>query len=458
MKQDTSVIKMNKDIRINAATLVIAAVLLYVVIRVCMGASKEQITIYQVSKAEISNNLVLQGIAVRDEIIINATKSGHICYYNSDGEKVKKGSMVCTIDETGEIYNAANDTDALELSLTKEDYDSMRALILSYKLAYSDVRFSNTYNFEVNANNKVFELANKVLIEQNSNKTSGISSVTTPSSGLVTYCVDGYENFRISEQLRKSDFDKTGYEKKNLKSGDEVSAGDPVVKVIPSETWSVVAPITDEEREIIERSNYIRFRLNNSHFKMSMPYEIHECKDGDFVEIKIDKYMSNYMNERFLSVEILRADDTGLKIPSSSLINKNVYKIPISYLSAGSNQTSTNRINIEKKDENGEKTIQQMKPTIYKLDDKYAYVDPDAFEDSDILLDINSNQTIAASLLEPFELTGVYFANKGIAEFRRVTILKTIDEFVLIDKDEELKAYDNIVLDSSKVTENQLIY
>ena len=51
-----------------------------------------------------------------------------------------------------------------------------------------------------------------------------------------------------------------------------------------------------------------------------------------------------------------------------------------------------------------------------------------------------------------------YFANQGIAEFRRVTVIKTIDEFVLIESGEELKAYDNIVLDAQSVTENQLIY
>ena len=69
-----------------------------------------------------------------------------------------------------------------------------------------------------------------------------------------------------------------------------------------------------------------------------------------------------------------------------------------------------------------------------------------------------SNATIAASLLEYYPLTGVYFANQGIAEFRQVTVIKTIDEFVLIKSGEELKAYDNIVLDAQSVTENQLIY
>ena len=189
-----------------------------------------------------------------------------------------------------------------------------------------------------------------------------------------------------------------------------------------------------------------------------MPYTIIQGADGKYINIAIDKYMSNYLSQRFVSVEIVQSDDSGLKIPESAIVEKNVYKIPLSYLSAGSNQTMENRINIQRKDEKGNETIQQMKPRIYKTDEKYAYIDPDGIEDSDVLLDISSNETIAASLLEYETLTGIYFANQGIAEFRQVSIIKTIDEFVLIDGGNELKAYDHIVLNASEVSENQVIY
>lgn len=458
MNKQRHVIQMNKDIRANAATLVIAAVLLYVAISFFISLGKDSVTIYQVSKGDVSNNISLHGLAIRDEVVVNSASSGYICYYIADGEKVKKNSTVCTVDETGDIYNSVSDSDSYENLLTPEDYSNIRALISSYKLSYSDVTFYNAYNFETSANNKVFELTNEVLMQQVSSASSGISSVSASESGLVTYYIDGYEDFAISDSISAADFDKTGYEKKSMKSGDIVTAGGAVVKIIPSEQWNIIAPITDEQIAEIESSSYITFRINNSNFTITMPYTIINGSDGTYINIAIDKYMSNYVSERFLNVEILRSDDSGLKIPSSALVDKDVYKIPLSYLTAGSNQTSTNRINLQKQDENGEMTIQQMKPIIYQIDDAYAYIDPSGFEDSDVLLDINSNQTIAASLLEKHTITGVYFANQGIAEFRRVTVLKTIDEFVLIEGSEEIKAYDNIVLNSDMVTENQLIY
>ena len=178
MKQPNRIIQLNKEIRANAATIVIAAVLLYVVISVVSSLSKESVTIYQVSKGDVSNDITLQGLAIRDEVIVNTQKSGYLCYYITDGEKVKKNSTVCTIDETGEIYNTENNSDSnYNALLSSNDYASIRSLISSYKLSYSDVTFYNAYSFETSANNKVFELTatrhgNKIECEYTDTKAS----------------------------------------------------------------------------------------------------------------------------------------------------------------------------------------------------------------------------------------------------------------------------------------------
>lgn len=458
MKQDHRIVQLNKEIKANAATIVIAAVLLYVVISVITSLGKKSVTIYQVSKGDISNDITLEGLAIRNEVVVNTTNSGYICYYITDGEKVKKDSTVCTIDQTGELSNSVKNTDDSQAMLSQSDYTSIRNLLSSYKSTYSDVTFYNAYSFETNANNKIFELMNEIMMQQAGTVKSGVATVNAPDSGLVTYYIDGYENYEISGAIKASDFDKAGYDKKAMKSGDMAEAGAAVVKIIPSEEWNIVAPITDDQLADIEGNTYVTFRINNSNFKITMPYTIIQGADGKYINIAIDKYMSNYLSQRFVSVEIVQSDDSGLKIPESAIVEKNVYKIPLSYLSAGSNQTMENRINIQRKDEKGNETIQQMKPRIYKTDEKYAYIDPDGIEDSDVLLDISSNETIAASLLEYETLTGIYFANQGIAEFRQVSIIKTIDEFVLIDGGDELKAYDHIVLNASEVSENQVIY
>jgi hypothetical protein len=189
-----------------------------------------------------------------------------------------------------------------------------------------------------------------------------------------------------------------------------------------------------------------------------MPYEIIYGNDGKYLNISLDKFMLNFMSERFVSVEIILEDDTGLKVPVSAITEKEVYQIPLSYLSGGGNQSNNIKLNVQVMGEDNEITIKQITPTIYKTDEEYCYVDPLSFEDTDVILNIDTNENLAVSIIPRVNIEGVYSANRGIAEFRMVTVLKTIDDFALIKSDEAINIYDNIILDSSKVYENQIIY
>lgn len=457
--KNEKVISIKKDIKFNVATIMIAVILIYVIICIFISANKNPITTYKVNKSSVNNNITLEGLAIRDEQILNATKSGYICYYIRDGEKIKNEATVCTIDETGKLYNTIDDTESYEDLLTAEDLKEVRSLISLYKVGYSDVSFYSAYNFETNINNRVLELSNEILMQQVNQGSDGamLTAITAPESGIVTYYTDGYETYDIAN-VTMAAFDKSKYSKKTLKTGDIISAGSPIIKIIPSEEWNIVAPISAEQASLISEKTKIRFKINNSSYNVIMPFEIIYGSDGTYINIMLDKYMSNFISERYVDIEILTDEETGLKIPVSSIVEKDVYKIPTEYFTAGGNQNASNRINLQSKSEDGELTITQIAPTIYYSDEEYCLVDTMLFDKSDVIININTNETMAVSMLETEKIKGVYSANRGTAEFKEVTIIKTIDEFVLIESNEKIKVYDNIILDSSQVTENQIIY
>lgn len=460
MANQKKTVKINRDIKINAATCVIAAILLYAVICFVIYIRKDPITTYKVGKSNVNNNIILSGLAVRNEEIISADKSGYICYYIRDGEKIEKNSTVCTVDESGQVYNVISEAEEYDDLLTADDYNEIRALISLYKTGYRNADFYSAYNFQNNINNKVLELTNEIIMQQisgNGGQTASLSAVTSPYSGLVTYYIDGYEDYNIAD-IKHEDFDQSLYAKQTLKTGDVITAGTPVVKIIPSEQWNIVAPLSDEQVTALSEKKQIKFKINNSSYFIIMPFEILNRPDGNYINIRLDKYLLNYITERFVTVEIYMDEDLGLKVPTSALVEKEVYKIPVSYLSAGGNQSSSNRFNIQVREESGELTIKQVSPTIYRTDEQFCYVDPVSFADTDVLLDIETNQTVAVSLLSTENIKGVYIANRGIAEFRIVTVIKTIDDFVLIESDGDINVYDNIILNASSVSENQIIY
>lgn len=459
MDNKKNVVNINRDIKVNPATIIIVCILVYVLISMLISARKNPITTYKVNKSSIDNNIMLEGIAIRDEQIIKATKSGYICYYIRDGEKVKKNSTVCTIDEKGQIINNLSETESIDKLLKADDYKDIRSLISHYKVSYKDVNFYSAYNFQTDINNKVLELSNEVLMQE-VNKDSAspvLAGIKAPSSGLVTYYIDGFEDYNYS-RISADAFDKSKYNKQTLKAGDIVTSNSPIVKIIPTEEWHIIAPVSDENIQALSEKTKIRFKINNSSYKVIMPFEIITGTDGKYIDIILDKYLSNFISERYLNVEILMEEESGLKIPISSLVEKQFYKVPVGFLSGGGNQSANNRLNVQQKDENGEITIKQVAPTVYELDDKYCLVDPNSLDIGDVLYNINNNKTLAVSTLQTETLTGVYSANRGTAEFKLVTIIKKIDEFALIESNERIKLYDNIILDSSKVTENQIIY
>ena len=85
-------------------------------------------------------------------------------------------------------------------------------------------------------------------------------------------------------------------------------------------------------------------------------------------------------------------------------------------------------------------------------------MNPDSFESTDVIVQMDTNDVISVSLLKSDDIYGVYQANEGIADFHQVEILREGDEFVIVSRNGSLRKYDNIILNSNKVKENQIIY
>jgi hypothetical protein len=181
--------------------------------------------------------------------------------------------------------------------------------------------------------------------------------------------------------------------------------------------------------------------------------------DGNYIKVTISKYMSNFISERFISMEIILEEETGLKVPVSAIVDKDVYVVPNEYLSAGGNQSSENSLLIQTTMEDGTESVERVTVTIYKSVDETSYIDTNGLEPSDVILKLDeSDGAIAVSTLPTDQIQGVYSATRGTAEFRMINVKKMIDEFALIESGEEVSEYDNIILDSSQITENQILY
>lgn len=456
--------KPSNEFRVNIGTIIFAIIFFYIIIRILISLQKESLSIYEVQNSYIDTNISATALIVRQEELVNATSSGYVSYYVRDGEKIGKNKTVYTIDETGSIYEKIKDADSDAFELTNDGLNEVRTRISNFENYFNYASFSDVYNFHYDIENAVLELTNEAMIEQltslddSSTDISTYKKVTTTDSGIITYYKDGYENFDI-HNFKASDIDKSNYKKTTLKTGEIINSGDPVYKLITSENWYLIAELSDKQVKELSDQDTVTVNVHNSSKNITCNFELTKQDNKNFIIISLNQQMVNYINDRFIDIVIIQDQNNGLKIPNTSITKKSVYKIPIDYLSQGSDSTSNNLLNIKVLDDKGEVTLKQVSPDIYKTDDEYCYVDPNDFGGNDVLVNTQNNDTLALNTAEKAELQGVFCVNQGIATFRYIDVLYQDDEYTIVKPEVpySIAWYDRIILDQSLVKENQII-
>ena len=455
-------LKYSNEIKFNVGTVIFLIIFVYLLIRIVISLQKESLSIYEVQNSYIDTNISTTALIVREEKIVTADSAGDVNYYVRDGEKVGKNKVIYTIDETGKVADKIKESQGDTISLSDESLDEIRTRILNYENYFNYSNYSEVYNFHYDISNAVMEFANEAYIDQLTSLEDGDSGlykkVYSAESGIVTYYQDGYEDFNI-DNFKASDVNKSGYEKKTLKTGQTINTGDPVYKLVTSENWNLIAPLTSEQAKMLKDKDTLSINIHNSSKNIRCSFELKKVSKQNFAVISLNQQMVNYINDRFVDIVIAMDQNNGLKIPNTSITTKKVYKIPIEMLCKGSNTQDANYLNLKVLDDKGEVTIKQIEPTIYKTDKKYIYVDPNGFSKEDVITNSDNSKTLAIAQADTKKLKGVYCVNQGSADFRYIDIIYQDDEYTIVKDgvNYSISWYDRIVLNQSMVTENQII-
>lgn len=450
--------------QINTGTIIFSIIFIYILIRVIISLQAETLSIYEVQNSFIDTNINATALILRQETIVNSDSSGYVSYYVRDGEKIGKNKTVYTIDETGSIYDKIKDSGAENISMSSEGLKEVRTRISNFENYFDYSNFSDVYNFRYDIENAVLELTNEAMIEQLTSldgKSTGVSTykkVSSFDSGIITYYQDGYENIN-SENFKVTDVDNSNYKKQTLKTGEIINTGDPVYKLVTSENWNLIIPLSEKDASNLEDKEYLKINIHNSSKNITCPVTFTAKEGNHYAVLSLNQQMVNYINDRFIDVVIIMEQNNGLKIPNTAITKKEAYEIPITYLTNGSDSLEKKFLNIKTLDKNGEITIEQKAPDILKKDDKYLYIDPNDFSSDTVIYNSNTNETIQLSSAGKSDLDGVFCVNQGTAKFRYIEIKYQDDEYTIVGNDVpySIARYDRIILNQSIVSENQII-
>ena len=271
----------------------------------------------------------------------------------------------------------------------------------------------------------------------------------------VSYYYDGYEGVTVNNFTEEM-LDEAGYEKKNLKAASEVTAGDPLYKLVTSEDWQIVFAIDSQVRALLEGDSAINVRFRSDETTAWATYEILNRNDSTYLVLHFTNSMIRYASDRFIDVELLLAKQEGLKISNSSIVSKDFYAVPQEYFTRGGNSNSQGLL-VETISEDGS-TIQQFIATnIYYSTEESYYVSEDGLTAGAKIIDPAGMENYVLSGTE--SLQGVYNINKGYAVFRIIDVLYQNEEYTIIARGTSygLSQYDHIALDGSLVTEHEII-
>jgi hypothetical protein len=446
---------------INIGMVFFAVMAIYIIISVITYFRRDHIVGYQVMEGSLSTDNIYNAVAVRTEKVVESDTAGYVNYFASEGGRVAVGNLVYTVDESGQLLEYLKSQGSEEVALSDEDLSELRTQIVNFDSSFDPHNFHTVYDFSVSLDGTVHKLSNTSILSNiqslnaNSATLQSINYRYAQDTGIVVYSVDGYEDL-VLEKMTAEVFDESTYEKQQLVNNNLVKAGDPVYKLCTSEEWSII--IKEEDPEKVQQLvdlEYVKVRFIKNQYESWGKVTAYTNPDGDsFVKLTFNNSMVTFCRDRFLNVELITEDESGLKIPNSSIVNKSFYLIPKSYL-IRNNDNSTGVLKV-KYDEQGNETSEFVNVSVYSENDTQYYLDTDILRSGDQLILTDSNQRYTISQMDT--LIGVYNINKGYADFREISILYKNDEYAIVKSNTiyGLNVYDYIVLDSSTIDDNNV--
>lgn len=454
--------KYRRPLNLNIGMLIFAAIFVYVIICVVMYFKTEHIVGYSVKEGSLSSNSIYKGIALRTEEIVNSTDAGYINYFAREGERTAVGNLIYTVDETGRLSDYIQANESGENSLSDADLSELKTEITSFTNGFDQTAFSDVYNFKYNVEGTVLKLANYNMLENvdavnNASATSLITSCYAAKSGIVIYSTDGYEDLTLQDMTAEL-FNQENYEKNHFVNNQLIARGDPVYKLSTNEDWSIVIQVDEDTAAQLVEEEYIEVKFLKNQYTAWGAVESYTNEEGDtFVSLSFTNSMITFCTDRFIDIELLLDEEKGLKIPNSSIVEKEFFIVPKEYVTQGGNSGNYGVL-LETYNEDGNAVTEFVETTIYQETETEYYLDDTVLRAGNYIIKPESTEKYAIS--KTGSLIGVYNINKGYADFKQIIILYQNEEYAIVKSNTMygLNVYDYIVLDASTVDDNEFIY
>ncbi len=458
-KNNVTKFKRQRLPNLNFGMIIFLLMFIYVVIMIFLSFKTKKLTSYEVQTGSLAMQNSYRGIALRSEELYQAGATGYLNFYAREDAKVSKGELIYSVDKSGTFSELIARNEESKNLLSDEDLKELKTEVENYSDYYSDTDFSTVYDFKYsvegtatklinsNAMKSISSLSNNALL--NDSVSLGYSS----ESGIVIYSYDGMEEI-TPDTVSADSFDNENYKKHQIVANALVSETDPAYKLIDSEYWSIVIPLKEEMVPVYENIDSIKVKFLKNGYTSTATVSIINNEGASYLVLNFKDSMITFATDRFIDVQLIVDDVTGLKIPNSAIVSMDFYIIPEEFLTTGSTGDGFMRRTYL---ENGEMSVEFVRASIYQNLDGNLYVSTDVFNAGDVIVAPDSEETYTVNKKD--SLTGVYNINKGYADFTKIDSIESNEEYTIVSDNAAygLRVFDRIALDAERVNEDDLV-
>ncbi len=431
--------------------------ILYLILLAWNYFNKKHISIYEVNTSEISDDSPIFAYVLRDEEVVYLPESGYINYYVPEGSRVSKSEVVYTLDDNDKLRSVLS-------SLRSETPGSaavptIREEIETFHNSFSMSDYSQVKDFHFSINNTILEQARGSLFRdlkkyiRSSGEDQSFRKYKSGKSGVISYYTDGYEAL-TSASITSDILNKNGTVERNQVAADGmVEAGKPAYKLVTSNDWSLITELDDNYYELLKDRDSVRVTIVRDGVSFNASIE-HLERDGKHLAcLSTSRFMERYINDRFLRIEFNLRQAKGLKIPNSSIIEKEYYEIPAGFVTNTNGQLSVVRQFVN---EEGLTDVENIDIISQYSEEDRSYIRDDRLKDGDTLL---SGDGGLYTLQNKVMREGVYCVNEGFCRFKPVDVLYHNKEYTIISDTtrDGLSSFDHIVVDPSELKDDDFI-
>ena len=154
---------------------------------------------------------------------------------------------------------------------------------------------------------------------------SGSEYIEATVSGVVSYRVDGLEEILTINNI--NELTQEDFKKLKLKTGETIPVSDECGKIVNNYYCYIATVIDKDDMKEIKVNDTLKLNLSTGDEIKAKVYQVNKQENGDnLIIFKVTECVEKLINYRKISIEVIWWSEKGLKVPNSSIAEKDGLK------------------------------------------------------------------------------------------------------------------------------------